>query len=193
MVDSLQFLKKTPGGSGPFDAPLPNPLKELLARRPDIQHIKLNCANANITLPYIDLVNEILEEAIAPIEPLPIPGESASDAEHQAYEEWLARYQTREPEEGESQAEIERSLRAMPDPDHELIDAYKELKEAVHPWLLPFSLDQEKIRLFSQHLGVNIAEIRALFGREDNEVTQAFYNLATMSGCCSLAKVSAPG
>ncbi len=38
----------------------------LLARRPDIGDIDLNCDNTNTQLPYIDIVNEILEEAIVP-------------------------------------------------------------------------------------------------------------------------------
>ncbi|MDN3657127.1 neuraminidase-like domain-containing protein [Ferruginibacter paludis] len=38
----------------------------LLERRPDIGDIDLNCDNTNTQLPYIDIVNEILEEAIVP-------------------------------------------------------------------------------------------------------------------------------
>jgi hypothetical protein len=38
-----------------------NPIDVLLERRPDIQHIQLTCENTNKALPYIDLVNEILE------------------------------------------------------------------------------------------------------------------------------------
>ena len=37
----------------------------LLARRPDIGDIDLNCDNTNTELPYIDIVNEILEETIS--------------------------------------------------------------------------------------------------------------------------------
>lgn len=44
----------------------PSPLQALLGRRPDIEHIELTCENTNTQLPYIDLVNEILEAAIAP-------------------------------------------------------------------------------------------------------------------------------
>lgn len=38
----------------------------LLARRPDIADLDLNCANAETPLPFIDLVCELLEEEIAP-------------------------------------------------------------------------------------------------------------------------------
>ncbi|WP_110554876.1 neuraminidase-like domain-containing protein [Actinocorallia populi] len=40
---------------------LDNPLDVLLARRPDLQHLGLSCENTNTTLPYVDLVLEILE------------------------------------------------------------------------------------------------------------------------------------
>src|SRR5207244_7146170 len=38
-----------------------SPLDVLLLRRPDLAHIPLTCENTNTPLPYIDLVNEILE------------------------------------------------------------------------------------------------------------------------------------
>lgn len=43
-------------------------VKEILfQRRPDLGNIKLNCENTNTPLPYIDLVCEILENAVAPV------------------------------------------------------------------------------------------------------------------------------
>lgn len=49
-------------------APTPhaNALAGLRARRPDIPNLKLDCANTNTALPYIDLVNELLEDAVSP-------------------------------------------------------------------------------------------------------------------------------
>ncbi|MGW0231443.1 Tc toxin subunit A-related protein [Actinopolymorpha singaporensis] len=38
----------------------------LLERRPDLGEIELSCENTTTPLPYIDLVNEVLEDAIAP-------------------------------------------------------------------------------------------------------------------------------
>ena len=37
----------------------------LLNRRPDLAEIELSCENTNVPLPYIDLVNEVLEDAVA--------------------------------------------------------------------------------------------------------------------------------
>ncbi len=48
----------------PADTP-PTPLDVLLSRRPDLQHLPLTCENTNTPLPYIDLVNETLEQYVA--------------------------------------------------------------------------------------------------------------------------------
>ena len=42
----------------------------LLERRPDLGEIELSCENTNTPLPYIDLVNEILEDVVAPPTPV---------------------------------------------------------------------------------------------------------------------------
>lgn len=56
LTDMLRFLKEHLAT---------NPAKTvkdiLFERRPDLGNIKLNCENTNTSLPYIDLVNEILE------------------------------------------------------------------------------------------------------------------------------------
>lgn len=62
LVDTLNFIS---------DAPVrcqTTPLNNLLKRRPDIEHIELTCDNTNTRIPYVDLVNEILETSIAPRE-----------------------------------------------------------------------------------------------------------------------------
>jgi Tc toxin complex TcA C-terminal TcB-binding domain/Neuraminidase-like domain/Salmonella virulence plasmid 28.1kDa A protein len=59
-ADLLMFLK---------DRPAKNPTNTvkdlLLARRPDLGFLELNCDNALVPLPYIDVVCEVLEDAIA--------------------------------------------------------------------------------------------------------------------------------
>ena len=42
----------------------------LLQRRPDLGDLELSCDNTNTPLPYIDLVNEILEDVVAPPTPV---------------------------------------------------------------------------------------------------------------------------
>ena len=59
-VDLLQFLDNSGVNSSGQ-----SPLDVLLTRRPDLPYIKLNCVNTNTELPYVDLVNEILEGFVA--------------------------------------------------------------------------------------------------------------------------------
>ena len=96
----------------------------LFDRRPDIANIKLNCENTNTPLPYIDLVNEILENAIPPANT------------NFSYQTTLSAEE----------------LRAIP--QHVRPHAYKELKKATHPMHVSFNLWQEETRMFLDHLGV---------------------------------------
>lgn len=70
LVDLLQYLgwftaTPLPDATPPM-ATVATARDALLLRRPDIQHVALNCDNTSVVIPYIDLVNEILEAAIAP-------------------------------------------------------------------------------------------------------------------------------
>ena len=58
LADILNFLRTdvATASSTPYDV--------LIGRRPDISHILLNCDNANREVPYIDLVNELLEDEV---------------------------------------------------------------------------------------------------------------------------------
>ncbi|MHC2863783.1 hypothetical protein ACVIYH_004861 [Bradyrhizobium diazoefficiens] len=98
LVDVLQYFKRldrsdesatkvTGGKDGEKPPCLAAPAEALsvfdvlMARRPDIGYLDLNCANAVTQVPYIDLVNELLEDAVGEnrpvltmqLEPGPIP------------------------------------------------------------------------------------------------------------------------
>jgi hypothetical protein len=62
LVDLLYTLKKTTLRSQTSDET--NALTVLLDRRPDLAHTELSCQNTNTRIPYIDLVNEVLENAV---------------------------------------------------------------------------------------------------------------------------------
>lgn len=61
LVELLQFL-----GNRSITNAVGNPKSVLFSRRPELGEIDLGCANANTPVKYIDLVCEILEEAVAP-------------------------------------------------------------------------------------------------------------------------------
>jgi hypothetical protein len=59
-ADLLMYLKDRKA------ADMSSSVKDILfSRRPDLGYLELNCENALTTLPYIDVVNEVLEAAIA--------------------------------------------------------------------------------------------------------------------------------
>jgi hypothetical protein len=122
LVDLLELVaNNTPQAAG---------LAGLRAKRPDLEHIELSCDNTNVPLPYIDLVNEILEEAVAPRpSPSPTPQTTATAAE----------------------------LRAAPEHLHR--PAYDVVADAIFPLALPFELPWTEARLFLRHLGVERAEL----------------------------------
>jgi hypothetical protein len=73
LVDILAFLKKLRANTAGQ-----TPLDILYERRPDLGTLDLSCENTNTILPYVDLVNELLENAIAPLRPFD-PFEIAAD------------------------------------------------------------------------------------------------------------------
>lgn len=70
MVDILRFLREKDAVAYKRTA-----VDVLFSRRPDIAETELSCTNTNTPVPYIDLVNELLETATAPLSsftPFPI-------------------------------------------------------------------------------------------------------------------------
>ncbi|MDH4244953.1 MAG: neuraminidase-like domain-containing protein [Nitrospira sp.] len=103
-------------------------VKDLLfERRPDIGNIKLNCPNTETPMPYIDLVCEVLENAIAAPNPTP-----------------NFNFQT---------TRTAAELRASP--EHVRSEAYDKLRSADFPLNIAFDLWQQQARLFLRHLGVD--------------------------------------
>ncbi|HLP37239.1 neuraminidase-like domain-containing protein [Lacibacter sp.] len=64
-----------------FDYQLSDAKAELFSRRPELGEIDLGCANANTPVKYIDLVCEILEEAVSPAPGINYSGALASGAD----------------------------------------------------------------------------------------------------------------
>ncbi|MFI6858174.1 neuraminidase-like domain-containing protein [Streptomyces sp. NPDC050416] len=119
LADLLRFLDAYPAETGGRS------VRAVLAqRRPDLGKVHLDCANTETPLPYIDLVNEILEAAV--------PG-AAGNTDRQT---------TRSADE----------LRAAP--EHIDTGAYDTLRTADAPMSSAFDLWQEQTRVFTAHLGV---------------------------------------
>lgn len=123
---------------------------ELLRRRPDLDDILLTCKNTNTPLPYIDLVNELLEKKVIN---LSNPG------------------MTPNPEDNSFQTKgISEELAAMP--EHLSESAYEYLnsvnENSVFSPLLPLDLPLEELRIYTEKLGWKRYELmESLYGHNE--------------------------
>ncbi len=139
-VDLLHMLD--PDGSD--DAPVDH----LFARRPDLPNLLLTCDNTNTALPYIDVVNEILELHIAANNGYVNPATGQPYATSTSYDST-----------GLSAAE----LRAVP--QNLIGDVYdKALTEAVFPFTLPFRRALAVMRSYLDELGTSYYDVLDAFG-----------------------------
>ena len=139
LVDMLHFLSHRGANAAGKSV-----LDVLSERRPDLTQIRLNAANTNVMMPYIDLVNELLEEAVG--------SPAASLAARQAAA--LGRQTTLTSEE----------LNANP----QWVDttAYARLADpaVVFPWTLPFDLRLSEARAYLGQIGVERVQLMRIFG-----------------------------
>src|SRR5207245_532448 len=117
-----------------------SPLDVLLLRRPDLAHIPLTCENTNTPLPYIDLVNEILEGYVVLGH---LDATVAKDT-------------------GDSTAD---ELSASPQYTND--DAYDKLRLADYPLTLPYTQPVEVARVYLEHLGSRRDQVMQLFRQDD--------------------------
>jgi hypothetical protein len=135
-VDVLEFLNKSaPNAKGytPLDVLIGSVDGQLAGRRPDLGALPLTCENIDTAMPYIDLVNEILEYYIA---------NSHLDA-NLAYDTGSA-----------TTAEL------AAEPQHVLPIVYNNnLEQAVFPLGLPFDLWIETVRGFLGYFQSSLARV----------------------------------
>ena len=113
-------------------------LTVLSRRRPDIEHLLLNCPNTETALPYIDLVNEILADAISPaLDP--------SSATNPTWKQTTA-------------DQTEASLQASP--QYVNADAYAVLFGAAYPHSLPYSDGLDELETYLAKAGVPLWQLR---------------------------------
>ena len=151
LVDLLQFVDAEPAvwanflghwkeRHGGAAYPHPSPYDVLTARRPDLAHIPLTCANAKTALPYIDLVNEILEYTVAHDG---LAAEAAHDTGDATTADLLA------------------------EPQNVIATAYEQLDGARYPLALPFDLPLETTRQFCDYFQRPLARVLEAFRAGD--------------------------
>jgi peptidoglycan hydrolase-like protein with peptidoglycan-binding domain len=131
LVDILHFLNQRLS-NGPAN-PSRSVKDVLFDRRPDLGRIELSCPNTNVPLPYIDLANEILEDAVNP-PASPTGRQTTGTAEELAT-----------------------------NPEYVNEAAYTTLSAAVFPWTLPFNLPLEEARVYLGHLNVSRVDLMRVF------------------------------
>ena len=145
LVDILHFLhKKCPSH-------LPNKTAKdvLFDRRRDIGKIELSCANTNTLVPYVDLVNEILENTIFP-QPYGTPYPQSKD--------------------GENSNSVS--------PEHVNADVYKLLGEKIFPWIQPFNMWAEEGKEYLDRLGIKRFQIAEAFSDLDRNGVLTDFTIA---------------
>lgn len=113
-------------------------LDVLNTRRADIGNLKLNCPNSETPMPYIDLVNEILSDAIS------VPADPSSTINPL----W------KQTSEGKTAGD----LRAAP--EYFNADAYSALFGANYPHSLPYSEGLDELRAYLQQFGIALWQLR---------------------------------
>ena len=135
LADLLKFLDDRGA-----ETPYADALAVLRDRRPDIEHILLDCDNTNVVMPQIDLAIELLERKFADT----LDGSSPQTT-------WSADQLANHPEHAESGVYDD----TLPNPG-------TKLGEHVHPWVLPFSLPILESRTYLGHMQTERAELMAL-------------------------------
>ena len=109
-------------------------LEQLFARRPDLQHLQLTCANANTALPMIDLANEVMEAFVIHLATYESTGKAK-------IETWNIRRETTD--------------ELLASPSNTRKKAYCILKHAVYPLALPYFQPLDACRLYLSNLGTS--------------------------------------
>ena len=137
--DHLTKLRSRSAGK-PDPKPERTPYEVFTERRPDIPHLPLTCENTNTVMPYIDIVNEILEYFVAHDG---LRADSVGDTGDATTPELLAEPQNIQPL------------------------AYDTLRRAKYPITLPFDLWLETVRRFLDHSGTKLPEVLEVFRSSD--------------------------
>ena len=143
-VELLQYLRNNnldPDAGGAIAIKPQNPkdisgtpLQKLFDRRPDLKCLELTCQNTNTILPYVDLVNEIMESYVAVHLTLPY-----------------------------NVGENETSGELLAQAHHTNYQAYQTLHDAVYPFSLPYNQPVDAIRIFLNSLGTGFYELIKTF------------------------------
>lgn len=163
-VEILQYLRNNDLGPDPADPGKPSPgirtnpkdisntpLEKLFRRRPDLSCLELTCENTFTVLPYIDLVNEVMESFVVHISDY---HKDVNDPKQATLEVFNVTDET--------------TSELLAQPQHINYQAYCILKDAVYPFTLPYHQPIDAIRIYLKYFGTSRYELLDTF-RTANE------------------------
>ncbi len=119
------------------------PLEKLFRRRPDLGCLELTCENTFTVLPYVDLVNEVMESFVVHLDEYEADTEDPKQATLETFN-----------------IEDETSSELLAQPQHTNYKAYCILKSAVYPFTLPYHQPIDAIRIFLNYLETSRYELQ---------------------------------
>ncbi|MDJ0532078.1 MAG: Tc toxin subunit A, partial [Xenococcaceae cyanobacterium MO_207.B15] len=141
-VELLQFLRNNnldPNNPYTGQKGIDNtPLEKLFRRRPDLGCLELTCENTFTVLPYVDLVNEVIESFVVHNDP-----NNPKQATLETFN-----------------VDDETSGELLAQPQHTNYQAYDILKNAVYPFSLPYHQPIDAIRIFLNYLETSRYELQ---------------------------------
>lgn len=154
LVDVLNVLKQFKVSDTENEITL---YDKLIKRRPDIAEIPLNCTNALTPLPYIDLVMEILENAIY---------------HHENGNYSIDKWDTTKTAE-----------QLKTDPEYTQYSVYDKIKKnTITSWLSkPFDLFSEELKLFGKALGINRTKLAEPYYKMVENAVNPYFDVLGMT------------
>ncbi|WP_221409163.1 Tc toxin subunit A-related protein, partial [Reichenbachiella versicolor] len=144
LVDVLEFIKEAQNKNQHSNDTAWDILQ---TRRPDLAKLDLSCANTNTVMPYIDLVNEVLEYACYAHRL--DQDSSISDTEKN---ELLQKAADRQTTKDASTVRVA--------PEHIETSVYEEtLSKAIYPWVVPFHLWNQEAKAYLGAIEMDRSEI----------------------------------
>jgi hypothetical protein len=135
--------------------------EEIFRRRPDLMYTKLSCEHTETLIPYIDLVNEVLETYVAQTH----VGDAAAKSH--------AEISTNDTSSFSSAELAANPQHPNPNAANDAQAAYLQLKSATFPLNLPFDMNLETARQFLEEQSSSRFEVMKTFGNADSLATSA--------------------
>jgi len=146
LVELLEFLnnsKPNTAGVTPLGILVGDTSKGIPGRRPDLPFIPLTCENTNTRMPFVDLVNEILESYVV------IGRLDASTAK-------------------DTGKATESELSA--NPQYTNLNAYNTVRNAAFPLMLPYDQAVDVLRVYLDHLGSSRYDLLLALDKRDGSL-----------------------